>query len=437
MGADQDGYNLALEKGTGVATYARNLSFMLHEMQARVEILYGTRISLSRKRLLREISFFDPQPKPEKNWQRNLRYTGRVMTTLFGATAVDVPMTGDVISTAFRARLPHFHQIWDVPELFTLGSNHFRAWGGRMTVRVPSRPAIAHWTYPLPLKVAGAKNIYTMHDLIPLRLPYTTLDNKRLYFKLMTTLAREADHIVTVSENSKRDIINLLGVSPDKVTNTYQAVDIPAALATKPIDAVTREIEGIFGLKYGEYFLYFGALEPKKNVGRLIEAYLAAEVDTPLVILAAQAWKSEQELRLLNDDHIRYMVKIGNTTVVRRKVMHFEYAPFPVLVSLIRGAKSVLFPSLYEGFGLPVLEAMQLGTPVLTSDQGSIPEVAGDAALIVDPYNTRKMTEAIRELDANADLRGNLRDRGLKQVKAFSTERYKARLLDLYRKIDP
>ncbi|MGE4011801.1 MAG: glycosyltransferase, partial [Alphaproteobacteria bacterium] len=182
---------------------------------------------------------------------------------------------------------------------------------------------------------------------------------------------------------------------------------------------------------------YFGALEPKKNVGRLIEAYLAAGIDTPLVIVAAEGWKSDQELRLLNEDHIRYERSIGDLTLVRRKVMRFEYAPFPVLVSLIRGAKAVLFPSLYEGFGLPVLEAMQLETPVLTSDQGSLPEVAGDAALIVDPYNVRKMAEGIRELDGNGELRGNLRARGLKQVENFTTERYKARLQEMYRRIDP
>ncbi|MGE0736759.1 MAG: glycosyltransferase family 4 protein [Alphaproteobacteria bacterium] len=432
-----DGYNLALEKGTGVATYARNLSFMLHEIGARVEILYGARISSSRDSLLREISFFDPRPKTEQYWHEIVRYVAKAFAAPVGSTAREVPVTGDVIATPFRSRLPHFDRIWNVPELFTLGRNGFRAWGKPLTVTVPSRPSIAHWTYPLPLKVAGAKNIYTLHDLIPLRLPYTTLDNKSYYLRLMKSLVRDADHIVTVSENSKRDIVNLLGASPDKITNTFQAVEIPAALATRPIDAVTREIKGIFGLEYGAYFLYFGALEPKKNVGRLIEAYLAAGIDTPLVIVAAEGWKSDQELRLLNEDHIRYERSIGDLTLVRRKVMRFEYAPFPVLVSLIRGAKAVLFPSLYEGFGLPVLEAMQLETPVLTSDQGSLPEVAGDAALIVDPYNVRKMAEGIRELDGNGELRGNLRARGLKQVENFTTERYKARLQEMYRRIDP
>ncbi len=197
-----------------------------------------------------------------------------------------------------------------------------------------------------------------------------------------------------------------------------------------------REIEGVFGLKFQGYFLYFGSIEPKKNVGRLIEAYLAAGIETPLVLVAAQAWKTEEELRLMrNDDHLRYLVEADGTTRVKRKIYQFDYAPFPVLVSLIRGARAVLTPSLYEGFGLPLLEAMTLGTPALASNQSSHPEIGGDAAVLVDPYDTRAMAEAIRRLDEDAELRAMLAARGPRQAEHFSAERYQARLRALYERL--
>src|SRR5690606_21532848 len=113
------------------------------------------------------------------------------------------------------------------------------------------------------------------------------------------------DHIFTVSETSKRDIMALLGVPEARITNTYQAVDIPAHYAQKPIADVKAEVAGTFGLGFQRYFLFFGAIEPKKNVGRLIEAYLASGVTDPLVIVGKKAWKSDEELRLLfENDHV-------------------------------------------------------------------------------------------------------------------------------------
>ena len=166
------------------------------------------------------------------------------------------------------------------------------------------------------------------------------------------------------------------------MTNTYQAVEIPAKYANKPADIVKQEVEGTFNLNYKGYMLFFGAIEPKKNVARLIEAYLGSGVEVPLVIVGKLGWKSEQELKLLNADVINYLEQVDNLMVTRKRIYRIEYASFPLLVSLIRGAKAVMFPSLYEGFGLPALEAMQLGTPVLSSTGGSMPEVCQDAALL-------------------------------------------------------
>jgi glycosyltransferase involved in cell wall biosynthesis len=432
-----DGYNLALEQGTGVATYARNLSFCLRDLGAEVGVLYGTKTStVSMNSLIREIAFFDPRVgKPSRIIQAGgaLR---RALSSPFGEIATQVPMTGRVVRDTFKSRLPHFDHVWNVQNLFEAQRLHFKLYRNRMNVYFRQAPQIMHWTYPLAIKVRGAQNIYTMHDLVPLRLPYTTLDNKRMYYRLAHQLGRRADHIVTVSEASKRDIVSLLGIPEDKVTNTYQAVDIPARYAQKPLSDVKAEIEGTFGLGYQRYFLFFGAIEPKKNVGRLIEAYLASGVQDPLVIVGKKAWKSEEELRLLfENEHVRYLLTRDGVTERRYRVQQVDYASFPLLVSLIRGAKAVLFPSLYEGFGLPALEAMLLGTPVMTSNTSSMPEVVGDAAIKVDPYDVRAMVDAIRALDTDADLRGRLAQAGPGQASLFSPERYRVRLHDTYAKL--
>jgi glycosyltransferase involved in cell wall biosynthesis len=280
--------------------------------------------------------------------------------------------------------------------------------------------------------VPGAKNVYTMCDLVPLRLPYTTLDDKREYFHAVRMLARRADHIVTISEASRRDIINLLGVPERKITNTYLSAEIPEKYANKPDDVVKREVEGTFNVKYKEYMLFYGAVEPKKNIGRLIEGFLACDTNAPLLIVGKLAWKYEQELRLLNDDAQTYLEMVGAVIYRRRRIFRVDYAPFPLLVSLIKGAKCVLFPSLYEGFGLPILEAMKLGTPVLTSTESANPEIAGDAALLVDPYDPRAIAEGITALDTDADLRASLSAKGRKQAELFSQEAHMRRLTEVY-----
>jgi glycosyltransferase involved in cell wall biosynthesis len=306
-----------------------------------------------------------------------------------------------------------------------------------------------HWTYPIPIEMEGTRNIYTVHDLVPLRLPHTTLDHKKRYLKMVKMIGRRADHIVTVSETSKSDIVRIMGLRDEQVTNTYQAVDFGAQGLRS--DAQARsDVSGAVGLPHQGYFLFFGAIEPKKNVGRLIEGFLTANVKTPLLLVGKAAWKSEQELRLMplaerrraaaEAGPERWSVRQGLAAGAPRavaergeaSVMRLDYVPYSMLISLIRGAKAVVFPSIYEGFGLPVLEAMQLGVPVITSNTSSLPEVAGDAALLVDPYDPRAIGEAVRRLDGDAGLRDDLSRRGLQQAARFSPEFYRARLGELY-----
>jgi glycosyltransferase involved in cell wall biosynthesis len=312
---------------------------------------------------------------------------------------------------------------WNVQHLYKSSDIAFRATGAFARVRLPSIE-LAHWTYPLPVRMQGARNVYTLHDLVPLRLPYTTADVKRAYYQLCKRIARDADHILTVSECSRRDIVEILGVDENRVTNLYQSSDSERFLGDVDEAEISRYVEGLLGVGLRDYFLFFGAIEPKKNLARLLEAYLGSGSNTRLVIVGAPGWGGDQDVKLL---------KSMTSLDTRNRIHWLGYLPRDMLARLIAGARATLFPSLYEGFGLPVLESIALGTPVVTSNVSSLPEVAGDAALYVNPYDVSSISAAIRTIDADADLRSDLSIKGLNQAEKFSARAYQARLDAFYR----
>src|SRR5690349_20869424 len=144
-----DGYNLALDKGTGVATYARNLSFAMERLGHQVGVLYGTRASPSAMSLIREIAFFVERVGDPPRWLVALRRAKRMLRAPFGELAVPVPITGKVVTATFRDRLPHFDEIWNTQDLFQQAAAHQRFFSGRLAVKVPAQPKLMHWTYPL------------------------------------------------------------------------------------------------------------------------------------------------------------------------------------------------------------------------------------------------------------------------------------------------
>ena len=423
-----DGYNLAIPRGTGVATYARVLSHCLQELGHKIDLVYGLGIGENAAPTLRTVEFFDqlqtPRsgrlPKyPSVSWAMQMLHAYR------GMTAFEIPVTDHVIATQMTGQLAAFDRILNVTDLFAIAARLFRNFGTFMSIRVPDPPVVMHWTYPVPITLQGAVNIYTIHDLVPLRLPYTTLDHKPTHFRLLTECLRRGAHIATVSETSRDDILKFFpSLSPDRVTNTYQAVVSPSDLPS--MAEVEQMVRGGFGLQPGGYFLFFGSIEPKKNVGRLLEAYLTSDLSLPLVLIGARAWKSEDELRLLE-----------HRPKDEGRVRQVEYVSRDVLTTLIRGARAVVFPSLYEGFGLPLLEAMSLGTPVLTSREGSLPEVAGDAALFVDAYDVRDIAAGLTRLARNDGLCAELRTRGLVRAREFDMAHYRMRVASLYDRLVP
>lgn len=431
-----EGRNLTLSKGTGIATYARNLTQIAKGLGYKADVLIGTDQRLPRSGPLSEIALYDARRQEKSPATSAMRsYLRGLIPVPFGIKTQEVANSGIVVRPEGSSLLDDFEKVHAAFDLFEIADQYLIRFGQRAKVNLSSIPDLFHATHPTPLMVTGAANIYTIHDIVPLRLPYTTLDKKNLFLKTVSTLARDADHIVTVSEFSRQEIIRFLKVEETRVTNTYQAVGLPARLTDRSDGEVDEDLANIFGLERQGYFLFFGALEPKKNVSRLIDAYVASGTKRPLIIAGGLGWQYDEDLAKIEDQKfLSYRLSDG---VIRpeRRVRRYSHLPFGQLVSLIRGARGVLFPSLYEGFGLPVLETMLLGTPVMTSNVASLPEVAGDAALLADPYDVEGMARAIRALDQDNDLVRDLSSRGKKRAEMFSPERYRQRVADLYNRI--
>lgn len=425
-----DGHNLSLPGGSGIATYSRSLLTALAGAGVRSGILHGPPAPVPTNPLLREIMLNDARIwSPAFAEGRPNRRVQAIFAPL-GKRARAVTPSGRVLwpdhSTA-----PDADAFWLSTDLFRIANRAFSDHRALTPVDLERSdiglPDLMHWTYPAPVRARNTPNVYTIHDLIPLRLPHTTLDDKNRYLDLCRAVVRRADHIVTVSETTRRDVIALLGVEEDRITSAWQPSHLPPGVLDRTDEQVAASIEDVFGLGWKEYFVFFGAVEPKKNIGRLVEAYLASGVETPLVIVGGRGWLEETEIGFLNE-----ILADGRSPAAGR-LRRYEFLPRSQLIDLLRGARATLFPSLYEGFGLPVLESMMLGTPVMTSNAGSLPEIAGTATLQADPYEIDAMSGAIRSLDADEDLRRELAAQGRERATLFSPEAFQNRMADLYR----
>lgn len=421
-----DGYNFAIPKGTGISSYGLNLASTLSDAGHRIEGVFGLHVGENPK--LRETLFFERIGKEQtgrrvfgSRWRRRLGMAKASLYPWLSPTAVDVPLTDQVDREAFSDSLPDFDRLVSSAGLFHTAGRHFTLTGKMLTLQMERPPQIMHWTYPVPVRLAGSRNVYTIHDLVPLRLPYATLGDKPRFDRLIRTCCASADHICTVSDYSRQDILGRIDIDPAKVTNTYQIARLPERVASEPAATSADIVRGTLGLEPQGYFLFFGSLEPKKNLGRLLEAYLGLNLKTPLVIVGARAWLSEGELSLLPAE------ADGD-----RRIVRLDYLSRDLLLRVIRTAKAVLFPSVSEGFGLPALEAMQLGTPVLTSNRSSLPEIVGEAAVLVDPYDANDIAAGIARLDRDEALRRRLSEAGPIQAGHYSSHAYLARLEAMY-----
>lgn len=431
-----EGHNLTLPRGTGIATYARNTASVARELGYAVELLVPGSTARLAAHALEDMRIADAVVDDDRSTlrRRTLRTIRHIAGAPFGVRPVpfrpqqpQAPIPID--------RLAGFSTIYTAPELVDVARSHFMRWGQRLSVKIDAPPTVFHTTQATPMQIAGCANIYTIHDIVPLRAPHTTLDNKRFFGDMVRYLCRHADHIVTVSEFSRADIMDFTGMSGDRITNTYQAVELPIELTSDSDDQVAEVLARAFDLDFKEYYLFVGAIEPKKNLSRLIDAFATSGSKRPLVIVGGLGWQYEDVLEKLKDERFMRIVTDGNAMSIQRQVRRLGYVTAKRLASLVRGARALLFPSIYEGFGLPVVEAMQLGTPVLASNSTSLAEISGDAALLVDPFDVDDIADGIWKLDEDAALRSELARRGKLRAEIFSRSNYASSLAELYSRL--
>jgi glycosyltransferase involved in cell wall biosynthesis len=255
-----------------------------------------------------------------------------------------------------------------------------------------------------------------------LKAPYTTNHDRVIFSQLCKKVFDRVDRIVAISETSRIDAIELLGVPQDKIVVIYQSVSPPAEIMNRPEPCLQRDIEKQFNLEPNNYFLYFGAIEPKKNLLRTLEAALTSETNLTLVVVGRRGWS--------NDAESHFLSSLENQRTPR--IRQLDYLTETQLASLVRCARATVFPSIYEGFGLPALESLTLGTPVLASNTPALMEVCGKAACYADPFDIASIREAFTRLSRDLTYCADLRAAGIIQAQKFSPEKYKRNLEKLY-----
>ena len=276
--------------------------------------------------------------------------------------------------------------------------------------------------YVLPPLVT-CRSVVTIHDCIHLMFPQYLPSRLALtYARASINLAsRRATRVLTVSHSSKRDILRFVDVTPDKIDVIYNAYDERFGVEPREEDVI--RVRDRYQL-HDEFVLYAGNVKPHKNLERLIDAF----------DLVRKRGLGHLKLVLIGDEISRYAAlrRAVHSHQLHKYVRFLGYLPEETLAVMYRLAGVFVFPSLYEGFGLPPLEAMASGTPVVTSNVSSLPEVAGDAAVLVDPYHAEAIADGIERVLCDEALRRDLRVKGLARARQFSWEDSARRVRKIY-----
>lgn len=274
----------------------------------------------------------------------------------------------------------------------------------------------------IPPAGGAGRRVITIHDLTFLHFPeFLTAEARRYYADQITWAASAADHIIADSQATRVDIITLLGIEPAKVSAIHLAANPLYSVTPMPHDLAATATE--YGLDAG-FILSVGTLEPRKNLPLLLHAYQTLRarhhVTVPLVLVGSKGWLYDEVFATINrldlGEHVRHL-----TGVPDHKLAHLYHL-----------AGVLAFPSQYEGFGLPALEAMHCGCPVVASNRGSLPEVVGDAGLSLDPDDEPAWVEALAAVLADPIVADNLRQAGYRQAQRFTWESTARQTLAVY-----
>ncbi|WP_243831577.1 glycosyltransferase family 4 protein [Parasaccharibacter apium] len=369
-----DGRNIGRQQGTGVHHYAINHNNILKE------------IGFDTAWLLENIENVPPQNS-----------LLRLVKALFSKSP---NISNRIKSDWGDAYLAH--------DLYRIAHVHYRYHKNLLRLNPKSPPEIMHWTYPLPLLMEGCRNIVTIHDLIPLTHPHLTRINPIRFSKLIKDLIENSVHFLTVSETVRQQMISLFSLPENRIETLYQPVEFD--------EKIRNSIKNAPQIAPENSFLFYGRVENRKNINRLLEAHALSGTKTPLIIIGPDG-----------DDRPNCTPRSPSSRIIR--------LPWSNRLSLLRTlkeAKGLLFPSLAEGFGLPIIEAMSLGVPVLTSRGGATEEIAGNAALLCNATDTANLASTIAQLDSlPLAHRTSIIKYGRERATFFSKESYKKRIYSM------
>ena len=282
------------------------------------------------------------------------------------------------------------------------------------------------FNYIVPPFVSG-KKVVTVHDMVYKAFPDTVRGRTKFMLNMgLKRSMRRADIIVTDSEFSKEEILKYFPQHKRKIRVVPCGVDLERFKPCTDLERISK-VKSSLGIE-GDYFLYVGTIEPRKNLRRLIAAYAAfvkkvGENSPKLVLAGGKGW--------LDGEIYASVRELG----LEGKVLFTEYVPAGDMTPLMCGALAFVFPSLYEGFGMPPLEAMACGAPVLTTNAASLPEVVGDCAVICDAYSVKSIAQGLYRLYSDKDLRAQLSRKGIERAKGFTWERSAQMLHNIYREL--
>jgi glycosyltransferase involved in cell wall biosynthesis len=283
---------------------------------------------------------------------------------------------------------------------------------------------LLHTTDFIPPAFGYRRSVITVHDLNFLYYPqFLTAESRRYYNEQIAWAVRRADHILADSDATKSDLASLLDVPLEKVTVVHLGIN-PAFRPLPETEA--RQVATKYGLE-PEYLLFVGTLEPRKNLPGLLQAYrllLDAEGTTaPLVMVGGKGW--------LYDEVFERVEELRLT----KRVRFLHSVPDTDMPGLYNAASVLTTPSFYEGFGFPALEAMACGTPAVVSDRASLPEVVGEAGLLVNPDDPEDIAQALARVLTEGPLREQLREKGLAQAARFTWEKAARETLTVYQSV--
>lgn len=371
-------------KPSGIGLYIQNLITQLYKLQERekFQLLISYQPSL-------------------KNWLKGNLSTPENLKDYANIRCLPIPVTvSNLLAKYPNPLLTYFEKYLDAPDIIH-GTDHV--------------------VYPCNKSL----KVMTITDLTFIKYPEYVNNIVKNYTHRVKQCLQWTDLIITISQSSKQDIIDYLDVNPEKIKVTYLASRYsPNELNKQDLENLKSTIDYDFSQPY---LLFVSTIEPRKNITNLIAAfnYLKEKykIEHKLVLIGQKGWKYEPIFAAIENSPWREDIK------------HLDYLSDQKVALFYQQADVFIYPSIYEGFGLPVLEAMTLGTPVVTANTSSLPEISGNAALMIDPFNPEEIAIAIWNIISSSQLRQDLIVKGQKQAQLFSWEKTAKDTLKAYRSL--